>query len=257
MAHLWLALSFLTRLPVTGLLPEALPPGAMARATRLFPVAGLLIGGVSWAAVVAGVMLWDPMVAAVLGVAVWEAASGGLHLDGLADCIDGWLCSGSPERRRAVMHDPRAGALAAGALALFLMLKVALLHACIGQGTLLWALAAAPVIARAPVAGELWRGPAATPGAGLFGALAPEVRGADAAAAMGVGALLLSPVAALFPDSRLPLAAAALCCATLWPLWRAHWSRLIGGLNGDTLGAAIEIREILVLGCMAMTPLLR
>lgn len=254
MPALRLALSFLTRLPV-GTLPDPLPPGAMARATALFPATGAVIGGIAWVGTVAGAVVWDGQVAAVIGVGLWALVTGGLHLDGLADCLDGWLCNGDAERRRAVMHDPRIGALSAGLLCLFLLLKVALLRLCLERGALLPAMWCAPILARAPLALEL-RAPAATPDRGLFAAVSSGIGPAHGAASLALAAALLSPLL-LDPAARPQLLAAALAAAAFTPLWIARWRRLIGGLNGDTLGAAVEIRETIALAFLAMAPPLR
>ena len=57
-------------------------------------------------------------------VALWAALTGGLHLDGLADCGDGLLAAATPERRLEIMRDSRLGAFGGLLLALFLILKV-------------------------------------------------------------------------------------------------------------------------------------
>ena len=60
--------------------------------------------------------VFPSLVAAVLVVALWKVATGGIHLDGLADCLDA-LGGGSRERRLAIMRDHRIGVFAAAGLA--------------------------------------------------------------------------------------------------------------------------------------------
>ena len=49
--------------------------------------------------------------------------SGGLHLDGLADTIDGLAGHRTPERRLEIMRDSRIGAIGAAGLFLFLIIE--------------------------------------------------------------------------------------------------------------------------------------
>ncbi|MBP9916473.1 MAG: adenosylcobinamide-GDP ribazoletransferase, partial [Thiobacillaceae bacterium] len=85
MRGLILAIQFLTRLPtprVVDFRPEELAGGVV-----WFPLVGGLVGGLVAAAVWLGGLL-DPWLGALLGLAVWVAVTGALHLDGLADLAD-------------------------------------------------------------------------------------------------------------------------------------------------------------------------
>ena len=77
----------------------------------------------------AAARLLGPAVAAVLVVALWAVLTGGLHLDGLADCCDGLLVSAPHERRLEIMRDPRVGSFAVIGLVLALLLKTAAVFA--------------------------------------------------------------------------------------------------------------------------------
>ena len=61
-------------------------------------------------------------------MAFWVFLSGGLHLDGLADCFDGMLNSSLPERRLEIMKDPRLGTFGGLGLVLALLIKVAAVY---------------------------------------------------------------------------------------------------------------------------------
>jgi adenosylcobinamide-GDP ribazoletransferase len=56
-------------------------------------------------------------------VTAWKLLTGGLHLDGLADCLDG-LVGRDREHRLAIMRDSRIGTFGAVGLILFLMLEI-------------------------------------------------------------------------------------------------------------------------------------
>src|SRR5690606_5310276 len=63
------------------------------------------------------------MLRGVLVVALWAVLTGGLHLDGLADCCDALPAAVSRERRLEILRDPRIGAFGATGPFLFLLLK--------------------------------------------------------------------------------------------------------------------------------------
>ncbi len=248
MTELRLAFAFLTRLPVGE------PTGgaaAHARASRYFGLTGAVIAVHVVLAVLAGAWFFDRGVACVLAIGVWAVLSGGLHLDGLADCIDGLSTNGTAGRRLQAMHDPRIGGLGAVGLVLWLALKGALLSRCIDAGTVAQAVWCAAVFARAPLAFELSEGEPATPGRGLFAWLHPEVRRPDWLIAVLLGAVLLLPAALPGGMIAARVVVGVVIGALVTLAWHLLWYRRIGGLSGDVLGGAVELREGIMLGAMA------
>jgi hypothetical protein len=117
-----LALRYLTILPMSRRRHAGLED--LGRATLWFPVVGAALGLVL-AAVDAGTgRVFPPLLAAVLTVTVWKLLTGGLHLDGLADCLDG-LSGRDAATRLAIMGDSRIGTFGTIGLILFLMLELA------------------------------------------------------------------------------------------------------------------------------------
>ena len=106
------------------------------------------------------------LVGAALLVAVWKIMTGGIHLDGLADCLDG-LAGPDAARRRAIMRDSRIGVFGAAGLGLALILFVTSLSelpAPIRSRVLLLA----PVLGRvSPLLAAAWLRPATRNGAGV------------------------------------------------------------------------------------------
>lgn len=237
--ELALAVGFLTVLPAPQVPYES---GALGRAGRWFPAVGLVLGGL-----VAGshwllAHLFPPLVAAGLTITLWAALTGGLHLDGLADCCDGLLAATSRERRLEIMRDPRTGAFAVVGLVLFLLLKVTTLAA---LPTATVPLLLAPTWARWLL---LWvaRQPLARP-SGL---------GADFAAGLSSraqGWALLLPIALFlsFPTLHAFLALAAASGVTGFVIRIAH-ARL-GGVTGDVYGLVVELSELAILLVYAAT----
>ena len=251
MPGLTLALSFLTTLPVRTAAPR---PGDHGRAAAWFPLVGVLLGVILSLAYWLSARLFGPALAAALVVTLWAALTGGLHLDGLADCGDGLLATTTPERRLDIMRDPRLGTFGVLSLVLFVLLKV-LAVANLGAGslwlptmpTLTWdwrallplgPLVVAPVLARWLILLAA-RQPSARPG-GL---------GTDFALGLTPRTLLLG---ALLPALLVLLAgpravlAAILAHLVTWVVLRVAHARL-GGLTGDVLGLTVELAELTIL----------
>jgi adenosylcobinamide-GDP ribazoletransferase len=176
--------------------------------------------------------------------------NGGLHLDGLLDCLDGWFCMGDKEKRLQAMKDPRAGALGAIGIGHFLLLKAALFWACMERGMLVEAVWAALVLARMPLAFELGFLPQATPGRGLAAYIRPGWL--DGLVALLLTSGLLAPILLVAPERWLPLTVGAGLGLAITLLWHIAWQQRIQGINGDVLGAAIELREAALLAGFAI-----
>lgn len=239
---LLIALQFLTRLPVTlnGVLDER----DIGRSLLYYPLVGLLIGALllvlAWAPVGGG----DTLRAAIL-LAAWVFASGGLHLDGLADSADAWVGGlGDRERTLAIMKDPNCGPAGVVALVMVLLLKFAALQALLAHDA--WtALALAPLLGRTAMPALFLTTPYVRPG-GLGEVLA---RSLPRRAAWFVVLVVLAGVPAVTGVQALwPLSAAL--AAFVW--LRMLMKRRLGGATGDTAGAMVEIVEIAVLVIAAM-----
>jgi adenosylcobinamide-GDP ribazoletransferase len=176
--------------------------------------------------------------ASLLLVAAWAVATGALHLDGLADTVDG-LSGGRGDRERslAIMRDSRIGAHGATALVLALALKWAALEQVLALGPgPFWV---APVVARFVCTLLLARFRYARP-QGLGSAFAARVGWRE----VGLGSLALAPLAYVLGVSLLGPALWGMAVAFGLALWaRAR----LGGLTGDVHGAAVELCEIGVL----------
>lgn len=224
-----LALQFLTRLPVPALPFEA---ADLARSAAWFPAVGLILGGlVAGAAWLGGRV--DPWLGALLALVVWVWATGGLHLDGLADLFDA-LGAAHRDRERflTVLADPHLGAFGAMALVLQIVAKLVLLMLALRQGAW-WALVLIPAWARL---GALWWSqslPPVKPGLGERFAW----RGAAWATWLWLAVL-----------AGLSLVSPALLAVPLLLLgWRAFLKARVGGMTGDCLGAGVEVTEALAL----------
>jgi adenosylcobinamide-GDP ribazoletransferase len=228
------ALGFLTRLPVPNV---ALAEADVARSAGFFSWIGCLLGAMLWAASRSDAV-FGSRVAALLVVALWAAVTGALHLDGLADTVDG-LSGGRGDRARTleIMRDSRIGAHGAVALAISLLLKGAALERAWELGSRDWW--TAPVVARFLCTVLLASFPYARE-QGLGRAFATRVGARE----WGLGSVALLPLGALYGGDFALHAACGITCA----LGLAFWVRSrLGGLTGDVHGAAIEVCEIAML----------
>ena len=234
---LLIALQFMTALPIR--LRDAPQEEALGRSVIYYPVVGLLIGllltGLAHA--MAG---WPVLLAAGLLLTAWVAATGALHLDGLADSADAWIGGlGDKEKTLAIMKDPYCGPMAVVVLLLVLLLKFVALHTLLGSGGK-DALIVAPVLARAALPILFLTTPYVRAG-GLGSALGehlPRRNGAFVVAVTVVCIGLTMGWAGLWM-----LLAAALMLLLL----RVLMVRRIGGMTGDTAGAVVELIELAVL----------
>ena len=87
-----------------------------------FPLVGVVIGAVIFAWVWLSRWLGLPDILRALGLTLIPIAlTGGIHLDGLADTSDALGANTTPERRREILKDPRAGAFAVIGVAVYLV----------------------------------------------------------------------------------------------------------------------------------------
>ena len=232
------ALAFLTRIPV---LRTAVPPPRVAGLSiAFFPLIGLLLGGAA-AAIAWGLRdglhapphLWWALVL----VGAHALLTGALHLDGLADVVDG-LGGGRGDRERtlAIMRDTRIGSFGVVALVLFLTAKVVVMNEAIRMDESLTVLLMGPVAARFAAVPLVVFFPCARPDG-----LARDFHdhsgwpAATVAAATAGGAVWFVGPSVLIPS------AAALGAAIVVGIWMGV---RLKGLTGDTYGAAIELAEL-------------
>lgn len=258
-----LALTTFTVLPVRG--PAQVERRTAGLAMSLAPAVGLLL------ALPAVGLLWlvqgltppaTPLLACVLAVTVLAVLTRGLHLDGLADTVDGLASYRPPEQALRVMRAPDLGPLGMAAVLLVLLVQVTALLACVQGGRGTSALLLAVVVGRLAVTAACTsRTPAATTtglGATVAGTVprgVPLVLALVVAAVAGVhGALSAPPTStdagAVVAAGR-PLLAVATGLLVAYAV-RRHAVRRLGGVTGDVLGALLELSTAATLVVLAL-----
>lgn len=232
-ASWWSAVAMLTRLPAGS------APGDRT-GSRWFGLVGALVGaGGLVPLAVLGTNV--PAAAACLALATIAVLSGALHLDGLADTADALVAIGPDSADRA-RKDPSIGVGGATALVLVLGLDVASLVTLVSAaGPLVAGLAclvggaasrAVPVIVASIARSH-------TSVAGLGMAFARQVSSADAAIAT-LSAIGAASIAAQVGGSP-PLLVGCLVGVAAGVALGLGVVRLRGQLDGDGLGAAVEL----------------
>ncbi len=116
------ALAFFTRLPVGRVAMDSFKDTA-----NYLPAVGLVIGALVALSIAFSALFLPPLLCGMIGCVVWIAVTGGLHLDGVADCGDGLGIESDAARRLEIMKDSRLGTFGAIALFCVLLCKVATL----------------------------------------------------------------------------------------------------------------------------------
>jgi adenosylcobinamide-GDP ribazoletransferase len=233
------AIQFLTVIPIPG---KTETPG---RAAVFFPLVGAALGafcGLSFE------LFRRPLgnsLAALLALAAAVALSGGLHEDGLADCADALRAGRTREKMLAILKDSRIGVY--GAMALILCIAVrwqALTHI---EVNAIAGLASSMALSRSSLV--------------VLGAITRPVGN-------GLGVIFsqgLTPPISVSVAVQVVIAAALcgwrgvpmlLSSAAVIAFARSYFTRRLGGVNGDCLGAtclAVESANLLVLAWQSST----
>ena len=236
-----LALTTFTVARVRG--PERLDRRTARTAMELAPLMGLVVGLGGALVLLVFRDFRSPLLPATLAIGTVALLTSGLHLDGLADLVDGLGSYRDPAGTRAVMKAPDLGPLGMVAVAITLIIQLSALLACLQAGRGSVSLVTALVTGRLAVT---WAcsGPPAAVDEGLGALVAGTVRrwvavtwtvvvvGAGAAS----GGVARAPVAVLVG------------LALAWLLGR-HALRRVGGITGDVLGALCEVATT---GCLVV-----
>lgn len=237
MKKLIILTQFLTRIPLP--FQFDVKREDLSQAVIYFPVVGGIIGGL----VVLFYWFFNARmpknILFFLIVFFQVLLSGGLHLDGLADSFDGLFSNRSKEKILMIMKDPNVGTFGLLSILFFLGLKYLLLiNSSPNIGYFLFYM---PVVARFGVV------------------LASKVGNYARNEGMGnlfigqvsTGQVLFSGALTLVPAIFVPeFLAGFLCISVATYLMVKYTAWKINGITGDSLGAIVEINEVLFLVVM-------
>jgi len=232
------AVQFLTRIRIkSDLYPDA---QLLGRSTQWFPVVGFLIGLILWGCHKLLCIILPQMASDVLLILILTALSGGIHVDGFTDAVEGFYAGRSKEDILRIMRDTHIGSI--GALALFslLALKIAFLAA-LPQAVKGSFLLIMPMLGRWIIVFLAAIGKYARNDGGLGEAFFTHT---SLKQFLRASIFPLIVILVVFPVWGLAVLGILLALNYVLTLWiRAR----IDGLTGDILGALNEVTEITVL----------
>ena len=232
------ALGFLTVYPLRA--SDAWTPETLGSSMVYYPLIGTFIGLALWGlAVLLGALFPQPVVSVLLLVSAL-LVTGGLHMDGWADLIDGLSGSYNREDALRIFKDPHVGSMAVVGVVLIVLLKYACLNA-LSHAALRPALVLMATLSRYAMVQLACFSPYARATGGVG---EPFVRGIRlehhiAALLLALGSTLL------FGGLRGVCIGVLVGLATLG--MQIYFYQRLGGITGDVLGATNELNEALVL----------
>lgn len=242
--HFSVALSFLTVFRLPWHTMTIVAPNELARSFAFYPVVGGILGTccvlIAW-----GLSpLFPPLLLAALVTASLVVLTRALHLDGLADMLDGIGGGHTPERRLDIMKDSHIGSFGALALMLAVVLKSAAIHQIIANCS--WAaLFIAPAFSRFGMVLLAHGSPYARPSGGLAKPFLEAMTSRDLVTA-GILLMLFS----LSFSLKLSLIFIVATVSSVMTMKRIA-ARSLGGITGDVLGATNEITEVILFATAA------
>ncbi|MEO5360432.1 MAG: adenosylcobinamide-GDP ribazoletransferase [Nitrospirota bacterium] len=232
---------------------------AIGRSSSVFPIVGLIMGGVYLLCFMLLRHVLSVEVCTVVVIVLGAVITGGLHLDGVSDTFDALAAKRTPSERLLIMKSGSAGPIGVSAIVLTVLLKYALLKDLLINPQL----SSAFVLLSCPAAGR-------------FAATAAMFTG-KSAKAEGLGWIFIEHtgvkefmtaagtmflIAALL---NLYLNSGSVLCVSLQSVMiiiiisaaakfsGAFFLRRFGGLTGDTMGAFIEGVELMFLIYLTIT----
>jgi adenosylcobinamide-GDP ribazoletransferase len=225
------AFQFLTLLPVK----RNFDAGQLGRSSVYFPLVGLTIGLILTAFYFV-FRAFPDSVANILLLVLLVVLSGGIHLDGLADTMDGIAGHRTAEQRLAIMRDSRIGGFGAIGLVLLLLVQYVALNSLAGvpEALIVATLILSPVASRWAMVYAIYAFPYARP-AGLGRVYKDAVTWRHFAIAT---VFVLAVSVALLGPYGLAIVAGVWVVTSLAAFYLKHQ---LGGLTGDTYGAINEL----------------
>lgn len=240
MERFYAALRFLTIFPVPGSLGAS--EESLSRSVVAFPLVGGFVGFLLAAAAWLVLSFFPGQVAAPLLVLFLLGVSGGFHLDGLADCADGFFSARPKEQILVIMRDSHVGVMGVVAVVMVLLIKTAALTA-MTPSRFMAALFLMPLAGRCLMVVSMALLPYARKEEGGIASCFYGDRQQMTKMAVWAGGLLYCGAWYSCGVNGVLAAVGALMAILLFA-W--YCSQKIGGATGDTLGASCEVAETVI-----------
>lgn len=237
------ALGFLTIIPTPGI--NEIEGDTLGKSMATFPLVGLLLGGIL---LLINAVLSPYLTERLTNIIIITALiviTGGLHIDGFMDTIDGLAGGKNREEILEIMRDSRVGALGVVGIVLLVMLKWEALNA-LGGGGKTAALLLMPALGRWGIVHLTYISTyAREEGLGR-----PFVNGLERNDLFLALAIILLSSVVLAGTYGLFLVLVSSLLAFICSKW---FLKKIGGVTGDVIGAFNEFLEMMVLVLFSLT----
>jgi adenosylcobinamide-GDP ribazoletransferase len=237
MSSFLLAFQFLTAIPLKV---KEVDARKLAKAAAYFPLVGLIIGlflsGVSY---LVSLVNFSSFSLSVILVVALIVITGGMHLDGLADTADAFLSGKPKDEMLTIMRDPHIGVMGVLSVMSVVLLKISLL-ASLGEPLKITAALLMCLLSRWGVVLNMFLFPyARSEGKAkvFINGMTPRIF---------VFSLILALVFAFVIWEVRGLIALLVTAGFIY-IFGKLCERKISGITGDTLGAGIELTEVVVL----------
>jgi adenosylcobinamide-GDP ribazoletransferase len=232
------ALGFLTIYPLRA--TDTWTPETLGSSMVYYPLVGLFIGLALWVLSMLFSRVLPMSIVSVMLLGCLVVMTGGLHLDGLADTIDGLSGGYSREETLQIFKDPHVGTMAVVGVVLVLLLKYASLNV-LPSDALLPALVLMTTLSRASMVQLACFSPYARASGGVGEPFVRGIRREHFLITVG----LTVGIALLFGGFRGVLLWMLVSLVTLG--YQTYCRERLSGITGDILGATNEANEALVL----------
>ena len=246
-----LLLSFMTRIPMPK---TEYDEEKLGKSMKYFPVVGIIVGFILlFFCIIFNFILKNISYSAVLPLMILVViltdliTTGALHLDGLADTFDGIFSYRSKHKMLEIMKDSRLGSNGALALILYFLLKFVLFYSLIieSRELTLYTIMTYPVVARFCSVVSCASSPYAR-GSGMGKTFVDNTDGFGVVVAT-ILTLIFSGIVCYVFFIPLTILIIIPVVMLLGFIFAKLMTRKIGGVTGDTLGAVVELSEVLVL----------
>lgn len=239
------AVQFLTIIPLSR--RHRIEEGDLAKAMVYFPLVGFLIGVILvYADKLFAVIILPQTIANLLLVVLSVLITRALHIDGLADTLDGLMGGDTQDARLAIMKDSRLGTAGALGIVFILLLKYLCLNT-LFESDKVAALLVAPALARWSQTLMVFQANYGRED-GLGRAFIGHLRASGMIAATVVATALSAFVIVREELRTVVLVAVLFCTVLLFTfLGKRYLVRKLGGVTGDAIGAVSELNEGLAL----------
>lgn len=232
-------LAFMSRIPVPERFMQGLAVEQYVRGIVTFPLVGVVLGALGGLVFILLDGWCGIPLAALFSVLALALLTGGFHLDGLADTCDGVFSARTRERMLAIMRDSRLGTHGGLALIVVLLAKVLVIAELALRDMPVLTVLIATCAAGRGGSVLLMYGHRYAREEGLGNLFIGKISLAQTLVTLGITALLAAMLLGITG-----LVALAVTLITIY-LLGLMLKRTLGGQTGDTLGAAIELGEVI------------